>query len=336
MNRLRKTFGHATRCLRAGALLAAVLAATSTGRGEQAFHRLPEFTPVATAVEQAPNQTPDQTAGQNTLSLPRVTFDRAATPYEPDVMSYQVLPEGLLYKSYLAGVKEPRFGSQWVYDRELGWIWDIALGGRVGILRYGTRGATHPQGWQIDMEGAALPRLDFGDDTELAACDYRFGVPVTFAWGNHQLKFGYYHLSSHLGDELMLRHPDVPRINFCRDATMFGYSIYLNDDLRLYTEADYALSTDDGAEPWEFQFGAEYCPGKPTGVHPKPFMAVHGHLRQELDYSGNVTVQSGVAWRGESGHLLRLGVHLYSGMSDQYEFFREYENKVGLGLWYDY
>jgi hypothetical protein len=242
----------------------------------------------------------------------------------------------LFYKSYLAGVKEPRFGSQWVYDENLGWIWDIALGGRVGILRHGNTDLMNPHGWQLDMEGAALPRLDFGDDTELAACDYRFGIPVTYARGPHRFKTGYYHLSSHLGDELMLRHQDVPRFNFCRDAIMFGYSYYLNDDLRLYAEIDYALSNDAQAEPLELLFGVDYAPGMPTGTHPKPFIAINGHLREEVDYGGNVTVQSGLAWRGKSGHLFRVGMHCYVGMSDQYEFYDQYESKVGIGVWYDY
>jgi hypothetical protein len=27
-----------------------------------------------------------------------------------------------------------RFASAWMHEKELGWIWDITLGGRVGIL----------------------------------------------------------------------------------------------------------------------------------------------------------------------------------------------------------
>lgn len=325
MGNLRNQFGRFAPVLRVAMLLLACFATMpSQGNAADPIDRLPEFN--------QPPVIPDPEIG----SLPRIEFDRSATPYHPDVWTYQVLPEGLLYKSYLAGVKEPRMAGQWVYDKERGWLWDIAFGGRVGILRYGTRGTDFPQGWQIDMEGAALPQLDFGDDTELAACDYRFGVPITWAWGKQQLKLGYYHLSSHLGDELMLRHPDVPRINFVRDALMFGYSFYLNPDLRLYAEVDWALSNDDGAEPFELQFGVDYAPGHPTGRRPAPFIAVNGHLREEVDYGGSVTVQSGWAWRGESGHLLRMGMQCYVGMADQYEFYDQYESKIGFGLWYDY
>ena len=29
----------------------------------------------------------------------------------------------------------------------------------VGLLRYGAPGAANPEGWQLDIEGAAFPRL---------------------------------------------------------------------------------------------------------------------------------------------------------------------------------
>ena len=39
----------------------------------------------------------------------------------------QVMPVGLLYRSYLAGAKEPRFASFWNTDSDQGDLWDAAL-----------------------------------------------------------------------------------------------------------------------------------------------------------------------------------------------------------------
>jgi hypothetical protein len=332
----------AGRLCRTAAATVLVLAAAAAAYAQEWAKPLPSV--VAPASGDQPNGDPayvDQLLAnrphgdQGYPGSPRVAFGRTA-PMSPEVWTTQVLPDGLLYRSYLAGVKEPRIASQWVYERGQGWIWDIALGGRVGILRYGSQGPIHPQGWQLDIEGAGLPRLDFADDTELTACDYRFGVPLTYARENHQTKFGYYHLSSHLGDEYMLRYQDFERINYSRDALVLGHSIYLTEDVRVYGEVAVAFAKCDGAEPVELQFGAEYAPGLPTGPRPAPFFAVNGHLRQDVDFGGNVTVQSGLAWRGVSGHLFRVGMHCYVGMSDQYEFYDQYESKVGMGIWYDY
>lgn len=258
------------------------------------------------------------------------------TAWMEEPWSWQVLPEGLIYRSYLAGAKEPRFASACVHDRNLGWIWDVTLGGRVGLIRYGNRSAFDPEGWQLDFEGAALPRLDICRDREVVSTDYRVSFPLTYGRGPFRGKFAYYHLCSHLADEYMLSHPDAVRLNYVRDSLVLGGSYYWADDLRLYAEAAWAFSTDGGADPWEFQFGIDYSPRQPTGLGGAPFVAVNGHLRQEVDYGGNLVVQTGWQWRGPSAHLFRAGMQYYVGKSDQFEFYDSYEEKLGLAFWYDF
>jgi hypothetical protein len=249
--------------------------------------------------------------------------------------TWQVLPSGLLFKPYLAGGRESRFATRWIYVRGQGWLWDSALGGRVGILRYGTEDPAWPEGWQIDIEGAVFPRLDPEEHRDLVSSDFRFGVPLTRRRGNWEWKFGYYHLSSHLADEFMLKNPR-PRINYSRDCLVLGVAWYPWPSLRLYAETEYAFWYDGGARPWGFQFGAEYSPLTYTGMRGAPFWAVNGRLREENDFGGNVTFQTGWQWRGPTGHLLRFGLHYFNGMSDEYQFFREHEDQVGVGFWYDY
>jgi hypothetical protein len=40
--------------------------------------------------------------------------------------------------------------------------------------------------------------------------------------------------------------------------------------------------------------------------------------------------------RRESQALFRARLHGYTGRIDQYEFFRQYEDLIGLGLWCDF
>jgi len=253
-----------------------------------------------------------------------------------DSYCWQLLPDGLLYKSYLAGGRESRIGSTWLHERDRGWLWDVTLGGRVGMVRYGTTDSLDPQGWQLDIEGAAFPRLDIKNGRDLVSTDFRFGVPLTHRAGRWQSKFGYYHLSSHLGDEYMVSHHTFDRINYVRDSLVLGLGFFPNPDVRLYAEAAWAFYINGGAEPWEFQFGVDYSPAEPTGCFPAPFFAVNGRLREENDYGGNFTMETGLQWRGQSGHLLRMGAHYFIGMSDQYQFFNQFEEQIGMGVWYDY
>jgi len=249
---------------------------------------------------------------------------------------WQLLPDGLMYPAYLAGQRESRIACQWVHEEDENWLWDATLGGHVGLLRFGTDDPLLPEGWQIDVEGAAFPRLDWATERELVATDYRFGVPLTARHGLWEYKLAYYHLSSHLGDEFMVRHATFARVNYVRDTLVLGAAMRPFPDLRLYTEAGWAFYTNGGAEPWEFQFGLDFSPAEPTGLRGSPFLALNGHLREEVDFGGSLSVQAGWQWRGETGHLLRTGLMYFNGHSVQYQFFRRHEEHIGFGAWYDF
>jgi hypothetical protein len=248
---------------------------------------------------------------------------------------WQLVPDGLVWRSYLAGVKEPRMA--WVMsDSSLfDTIWDATLGGRVSLLRYGTPNAYRPNGWELQFEAAALARIwPTKESWPLISTDYRVGTPIVYAYGPWQFKTGYYHISAHLGDEYMGLVPGYPRINYIRDALMLAVGYYYTEDLRLYAEADYAFEFDGGARPWEFQFGADWSPAVRGGA---PFAAVYGNLRQELDFGGFFVFQIGWQWRGGPAmHTFRVGVEYVNGASTQYEFYNLYEQRVGFGIWYDY
>jgi hypothetical protein len=272
--------------------------------------------------------------------------DPFADLWAPLPWTWHLLPNNLIYTSYLAGPKEPRLGSVWYDDMAAdpfnqsirnGWMWDMTAGARVSILRYGSDPVLHPQGFEVQVEGAAFVRLDPGDEIDLRSSDYRFGIPLVFGIGRWQTKLGYYHLSAHLGDEAMLKHKKFPRVNYLRDAIVWGNSYYVFDWMRIYGEVGYAFNEDGGSEPWEFQFGTELIQARPTGIHGAPFLAVNGMSRQELDWGGNVCAQAGWAWRGwRSERLLRIGFEYLYGSDPQYEFVYYSQNRYGIGVWYDF
>lgn len=284
-----------------------------------------------------------QTPSRSAFRLRKVSapFEQPATeapsPFLPGSLRWQLLPDGLLYSSYLAGPKESRLGTSWVRDTKRGWRWETTLGGRLGIFRFGTDDVRFPWGWQLDVEGAAFPRLNLEEEADLDSADFRFGIPLTWRGGPFQTKFAFYHLSSHAGDEFLERNPSFRRINFSRNALVLGGGFFLTPDLRLYAEADYGFDTDGGAEEWWFQFGLDYAPALPTGVRGAPFLALNALLREEVDFGGTFTLMTGWAWRSDRhGHLLRIGLQYANGKTTQFEFFPQSEQLIGLGIWYDF
>lgn len=224
-----------------------------------------------------------------------------------------------------------------MHETDRGWIWESALGGRVGIYRYGTPGARRPEGWQLDFEGAAFPRLDWEVHSDLEAVDFRVGVPITWRRGATAVKFGYYHISSHVGDEFLERNPGFQRRNYVRDALLLGVRQNLSDDVVVYGEVAVAPSPSGGAEPWEFQFGTEYSPVRYCDCRGVPFAAVNGHLREEFDFGGSLNVVAGWQWWSDvSDRRFRTGLQYYRGKSMQYSFFDKHEELLGVGLWLDF
>jgi hypothetical protein len=318
--------------------MVAVLLAACARQAPAQVERLPEMS----QIEPLP-ATESQLMGGDLAGPEQGYFDydtwmatsAGPTAYKPD-WDWQILPNGIIYQAYLANSKESRMGTQIVNIEGDGAVWDSTLGGRFGLLRYGTCDGFWPQGWQFDVEGSAQVRLDPEVSMDVRSVDFRIGAPLTYGYGRHRLKIGYYHLCSHLVDEFLLANVGFPRLNFVRDTVLLGYSFYATDNLRLYAEGGWAFYT-DVSEPLEFQFGLDWAPAKPTGLRGAPFLALNTYLREELDFSGNFTAQAGWAWRGDrTSHLLRVGVHYLNGASNQYSFCRNIEQQIGAGLWYDY
>lgn len=233
---------------------------------------------------------------------------------------------------------EPRLGVQVISPSGGSSYWDPTIGGRVGIFRFGNDDPLHPQGWQIDVEGAAMARLTLDYMRDLETVDFRSGVPLTYGIDNWQFKLGYYHLSSHLGDEYAINHPGSldQRVNYVCDALMLGASYCPNDFLRVYAEAAYAFLATDGAEPLEFQFGTELSRPGVTAPQGTPFFAMNVHLREEHDFGGDITAEAGWLWRSHTGQVMRIGAFYFNGKSSQYQFFDDSQQQVGSGIWYDF
>jgi hypothetical protein len=268
--------------------------------------------------------------------------------------TWQILPDGFIYHNYLAATQN-RLGGLLNYDPDIKWNADVTLGGRAPLLRYGNKSALFPEGWQLDLEGSAHLRLGLMEQMDMEANDFRAGLPLSYGTKIWQVRTGYYHISSHTGDERILRYrytgepqfdprenrykDEGPhRLNYVREAWLLSYSYRPTPNTRLYAEVDYAFWKGERTKPWHFQFGAEYSPLYPArGGWGTPFAAINVRLMQEHDFDGNLTLQTGWQWRGSRNELFRIGFQYFTGASEQYTFlYHPREHKVGFGVWYDF
>jgi hypothetical protein len=248
----------------------------------------------------------------------------------------EALPDGLLWRSYLAAPHEPRISTILFSDAEGGGFWDATLGGRVGLLR--SMDPCRPRrGWQWDLEGAVMTRLDLLHAEDVSSMDYRFGTQITTLNGPWATKFGYFHISSHAGDEFLIRNPTFERVNYVTESLVAAVSYNIQDIWRLYGETAFAVKTSGGAKPWQFQTGVEYVRPISKVGKAAPFVAVNLDIRQVVDFEPSVTAQTGWLWQGpNSGRRFRCGFHYANGHSTQFQFFRQREEAIGGGFWFDY
>lgn len=256
---------------------------------------------------------------------------------DDECFEFQLLPKGLLYRSYLAGEKEPRFNSVWLKEKDRGLVWESQLGGRIGLMKYSNLNEAAPRAWQLDMEGGAHARVDPKNESDLESVDFRFGLLSTWRFGKNAYKLGYYHLSSHAGDEYLLRNPTFVRVNYVRDSAIFGITHHLTDDMQIYGELGYAAGHQGGAEPLELQYGYQFSPLHAYGLKGAPYFAINGHTREDFEWITSVNTVAGWQWRGEgSNHLFRVGLQYYTGPALQWEFAGRKETLCGAGMWFDY
>jgi hypothetical protein len=260
-----------------------------------------------------------------------------AAVHNPDARQWQALPDGLIWKNYLADPHESRMSLLLFENLDKGRFWDATLGGRVGLLRYGTLGAIDPRGWQWDLEGAVITRLDMEESQDVESMDFRFGTQMTWSEGAWATKFGYFHISSHIGDEYLLRVPGADRVNYVTESAVVATSYRPIQPIRLYGELAYAFVTSGGAEPLQVQTGIEYNPRPAPGKKLAPFVAANLNFREAVDYDVSSTIQAGWSFRGpRSDRQYRFGAQYGAGPTSQYEFYFRKEEYIGIGMWFDY
>src|SRR5262249_8803445 len=88
----------------------------------------------------------------------------------------------------------------------------VGVGDRFGLVRFG--GPRPGGGLRVTLEGGVFAQFDLNTPSDdLINADYVIGLPLTYRRGPFSTRLRFYHQSSHLGDEFVLRSR-IPRENF--------------------------------------------------------------------------------------------------------------------------
>ena len=176
--------------------------------------------------------------------------------------------------------------------------WNIALGGRVGLIRYGTEDRLLPQGFQFDsrsgcFSAAAIERSAGLGGGRMTRAGGAFDEPPRAVGDQVRL------LSPQFAPRRPIHadepgrvarqfFPQLPRVGTGLSADSRRAAVRRSRLRRVHLGRHPALGV---------SVRRRVHPCSPHGAQGAPFLAVNAHLREEVNFGGGLTVQTGWAWR---------------------------------------
>lgn len=170
------------------------------------------------------------------------------------------------------------------------------------------------------------PNPDGG--TELVNTDFFAGIPLTYARDQWSFRFRLYHISSHLGDEYMVNHPNVKRLNPSIEAIDLAAAYQVTESLRFYVIPG-AIVHSDPTFPWQpmyIQYGMESSfletKFEKQKLYGALYIALHFRNYQQLNWNFDGTYRGGYEFTKLQGigRRLRLYIEYHHGYSLEGQF----------------
>jgi hypothetical protein len=249
----------------------------------------------------------------------------------------ETLPERELFEWLIADPREAIFSLRYLnnYALEDGAFAEehnaaaVSLGEYFGLLQ----GQGDLGRWQLGLEAAvfALFALD-SPSSNLVNADYRIGVPVTGRSDRWSYRLNLYHQSSHLGDEFLLQHPAVERVNLSFEAVE-ALVAYRWHGLRPYAGGGYVVRSDQDLAPGMLQYGLDYR--RPRAIGPFDLVAgVNIRRDEEQDWEPSRSFRLGLDYSMDDGRSVALLLEHFDGFSPTGQFLNVPIEYTGIGLYF--
>ncbi len=276
----------------------------------------------------APAQTAGEAAAVSDLREPAVVV----TNHEGRVF----LPEGLLFKPLLADPRRPFIGASlrsYIDDPELDAVGAIAVGGTLPLVR--DDGPFSGQ-WQLDFFGAVFGIFDLdAPSSDLINTDYWVGFPLSYRKGGFSGDFRIFHVSTHLGDEFLLRNR-VDRVNVSYEGAHLLLSQEFLGSLRVYGGGGYLFSREPTSlGPGSAQFGVELESPRPFFSDlVRPILGIDLQGSEDNQWTPDVSVKVGLALEGSRNmrRAIELVLEYFDGRNPNGQFFERDLEYLGVGF----
>lgn len=263
---------------------------------------------------------------------------------------YVPLPRGDVFCPLVADPKASRsFASllrhesgDELSDTELD-IASVGIGDAFGLGRW--NGSKPGDGVQVSLAAGVFAQFDLGTQSyDLLNADYVVGLPLTIRRGWFSTRIRFYHQSSHLGDEYLLREP--PDRQDRENLTFEALEWLLSADagpLRLYGGGEVLFRREpEDLGRYVAHGGVEFRPLVrilPLGSLGGFRLVMAGDVKssEEQDWEPAISARAGLEYDRAPGSDVtarRWGIfaEFYNGPSPYGQFFREKVRLLGVGI----
>jgi hypothetical protein len=248
---------------------------------------------------------------------------------------WDVFPQRELFAPLLADPRWPHFSAayQWyVDDDELTNVGATVFGGTFGLLRSPKR----PYGaFELGFQAGVFSVFDLDSDSmDLVNSDFMVGLTVSHQIGELTSMLRFYHQSSHLGDEYLLRNR-VNRVNLSYEVLDLLLSYDPTNWLRLYGGGGLLVHREPSLDRGLAECGVELLsPMAFLSGHLRPLAAADLQFRQESDWNLDLSTRFGVQIEHPTLRRLRVQIlgEYYRGRSPNGQFYGRRIETLGVGV----
>lgn len=294
--------------------------------------------------------------------------------------SWELVPDDVLFPSPIADQNFPRFSLSFpVYAEQridtLHRSGDVPLrevlefGGVQGLFRFTSDMHEHIA-TELCIGAGVITMFDsFEDNLDNLGWEGSGFVVENLMVSHHvRMRFGFHHISSHVGDEYLANYEVVAfpveeggdltsgatyGFNYVRDSLAGGISLQIGSFSRIYAELYHSMDMLRymlcyNAYPWQATMGLEFQ-WPDVKVHTQRwYLAIHTAAFQESSWFPSTAIQFGrVISQPKSNQRFRFGLEYYYGRAQLASFNHtgesvptawediQTESYVAIGVWYD-
>jgi len=244
-----------------------------------------------------------------------------------------VMPGGVLFKPLIADPRWPHFSAAYQHyfnDKQITDAAAVSFGESFAFYRDRIGSAW----WEVGLHAGVFSVFDIDAQSfDLVNADYMVGLPLTVRYDDFSAMFRFFHQSSHLGDEFLLR-TRTNRINLSYEAIDLRLSYEFADMVRLYAGGGYLFDqTPTNLDRLWVQYGLELkSPWPSRASRWRPIAAVDVQQREENNWTADISARAGIEIDGVLlTRKLQILLEYFGGHSPNGQFFKDKVEYIGIG-----